>query len=186
MNRLSQMGLIADYHYDLASPWCHQVHSQNEKMLVLAVSSHCWAPWHQIHSQYLMMLNLILHCQNCNPKPVLGFYVYGSFFGLVVLLEWAALFQRWIAGSGLNSLTSADSKLILIRAVTASSVKQFCQSVLVILSKENPLSHSEECAGIVSSKSINRRKFGAILLNAMLICSQLTSFPIFLPPYLKM
>ena len=112
------------------------------------------------------------------------FWVFTFWFGR--LPRMAALFQRWIAGSGLNSLTSADSKLILIRAVTASSVKQFCQSVLVILSKENPLSHSEECAGIVSSKSINRRKFGAILLNAMLICSQLTSFPIFLRPYLKM
>ena len=87
--------------------------------------------------------------------------------------------------SGLNSLISGECKFILIRAVTASSVKAFLQSDLISFNNENPLSHSEECAGMESSRSIKRRKFGAILPNAIFICFQSSSLPIFSRPYLK-
>ena len=92
------------------------------------------------------------------------------------------LFHRSIAWSGLNSLISAKFRLIRIKSERASSAKQFLQSVFT---NENPLSHSDECAGIDRSRSTSIRKCGAISLKAMLSCSQSSSFPIFLPPNLN-
>ncbi len=81
---------------------------------------------------------------------------------------------------------SAESRDMHIRSVTASSVKRFRQSVLINFNKENPLSHSTECAGVDNSKSTNNRKTPAISPNSLLIYSQLSDFPIFAPPYLQL
>ena len=48
----------------------------------------------------------------------------------------AAVFQRWMAGSGLNSGMSGEDSLILMMAVTASSDSPFLQSLLMIFSRE--------------------------------------------------
>jgi hypothetical protein len=87
-----------------------------------------------------------------------------------------------MAGSGLNSFMSAESRDMRIRSVTASSVNRFRQSVLITFNKENPLSHSTECAGIDNSKSTSNKKTPAASPNSLLICSQLSDFAL---PYLQ-
>ena len=67
-----------------------------------------------------------------------------------------------------------------------TAFRQFCQSVLITFNKENPHLHSTECAGIDNSKSTNNRKTPAVSPNSLLICSQLSDFPIFAPPYLQL
>ena len=96
----------------------------------------------------------------------------------------SALFHRWMAGSGLYSLISAECKFMRIKSTRASSVKEFRQSVLTDFIKENPLSHSEECTGIVGSRSTRRRKWwskisesNVNLLPAKLLADVLTTMP---------